>query len=311
MIYLINKEINTYKVLNIFIIFLFLVCSLKNGKISQKLNTDKISGNCYLSPENSGVRIIHFVITRFLIEFYKAFGFPKKLKNEDYIPNGIRVMKKYLINSLENQYCKNFVWILMLGNKADITLVKSLLNFNNSFEKEVLYENDVKPYIRNRTKGYDVLITTRIDYDDEIYYDAVNDARKQININKPILLYGYNRGVSFYESNRKYYEFNYISKEGVWSVFISLITVLNKVNGTYIIYDLGDHSYLRREILKSYKSLGIKEINYEPTIFESGEPKFIYVRQKFSGSYDISIKKLKTQIVTDFDVNKFYGKFNK
>ena len=75
----------------------------------------------------------------------------------------------------------------MLGNKADITLVKSLLKFNNSFEKEVLYENDVKPYIRNRTKGYDVLITTRIDYDDEIYYDAVNDVRKQININKPIL----------------------------------------------------------------------------------------------------------------------------
>ena len=70
----------------------------------------------------------------------------------------------------------------------------------------------MKPYIRNRTKGYDVLITTRIDYDDEIYYDAVNDVRKQININKPILLYGYNRGVSFYESNRKYYEFNYINK---------------------------------------------------------------------------------------------------
>ena len=42
-------------------------------------------------------------------------------------------MKKYLLNSLENQYCKNFVWILMLGNKADITHVKSLLNFNNVF----------------------------------------------------------------------------------------------------------------------------------------------------------------------------------
>ena len=194
----------------------------------------------------------------------------------------------------------------MLGNKADITHVKSLLNFNNSFEKQVLYENDVKPYIRNRTKGYDVLITTRIDYDDEIYYDAVNDVRKQINIEKPILLYGYNRGVSFYESNGKYYEFNYINIEGVWSIFISLITVLNQVNSTYTIYDIGDHSYLRTKILKSYKSFGIKEINYEPTIFDSGEPKFIYVRQKFSGSYDVSRKSIKSQIKTDFDLNKFY-----
>ena len=60
MIYIINKQININKVLYIFIIFLFLEYSLKNGKISQKLNTDKINGNCYLSPENSGVRIIKF-----------------------------------------------------------------------------------------------------------------------------------------------------------------------------------------------------------------------------------------------------------
>ena len=58
MIYIINKQININKVLYIFIIFLFLEYSLKNGKISQKLNIDKINGNCYLSPENSGVRII-------------------------------------------------------------------------------------------------------------------------------------------------------------------------------------------------------------------------------------------------------------
>jgi len=199
----------------------------------------------------------------------------------------------------------------MLGNDSNITYIKSLLNFNNSFEKEVLYKKDIKSYIKKRTKDFDVLITTRIDYDDEIYYDGVNDVRKQINIEKPILVYGYNKGVSFFESNDKYYEFYFNTTEGVWSVFISLVTVLNKVNDTYIIYDLGDHSFIRRNILKSYKSLGIKEINYEPAIFDSGEPKFIYVRQKFSGSYDFSTKIRKTQKEHDFDKNKFYGKFNK
>lgn len=56
-------------------------------------------------------------------------------------------------------------------------------------------------------KGYNVLITTRIDYDDRIYYDAVNDVRKAINISKPLFLYGYNRGVYYFESDGKYYDY--------------------------------------------------------------------------------------------------------
>ena len=59
MIYLINRNINTFKALYIFIILLFLISTLKNGKISKKLNTDKISENCYSSPDNSGIRIIY------------------------------------------------------------------------------------------------------------------------------------------------------------------------------------------------------------------------------------------------------------
>lgn len=39
-----------------------------------------------------------------------------------------------------------------------------------------------KNYVRNKSKGYNVLITTGIDYDDIIYYDAVNDVRKMFII---------------------------------------------------------------------------------------------------------------------------------
>jgi len=116
------------------------------------------------------------------------------------------------------------------------------------------------------------LITSRIDYDDSIYYDAVNDVRKIININRPILVHGYNRGVYYYEINRKYYDFylNFDNK-GAMSVFESLVIVLNKVNDTYTIYDLGDHTLVREQILKSYLRFGIKELNYEPAIFDNGD----------------------------------------
>ena len=288
----------------------FDLSKLKNkGENKEKIYISENSFNkCYLPFNDSNIKIIHLIITRFLIEFYKLYGFPNKLYEKDYIPNGIRVVKKYLIPSLENQSCKNFIWILMLGNNVNITLVKSLLDSNNSFDIKVIYLKDIKPFIRNVSIGYNVLITTRIDYDDCIYYDAVNDARKAINFDKPLFLYGYNRGVYYFEFNNNFYDYHYNYTDGAWSVFLSLILVLDKVNDTYTIYDLGDHSYVRKKILKSYKSYGIKELNYEPANFEHGEPKFIYVRQKFSGSYNVSKQILKRLVKYNFNLSKFYGK---
>ena len=305
----------------ILIIFILFFITFSNTNNQKKINKDRMNiintkksakinnsyNKCYLSMVD--IRIIHLVITRFLIEFYHNVLFPKKLYDEAYIPNGIRVLKKYLLPSLENQSCKNFTWILMIGDKANISYIKSILNFNNSFEKRVIYQKDIKNYVRNITKGFDVLITTRIDYDDIIYYDAVNDVRKAINIHKPILLYGYNRGVYYFELDGKYYDFYRDYKnEGCMSIFLSLIIVLNKVNDTYIIYDLITHKFIRKKLLKKYKSYGIKKLNYEPAIFDSGDPKFAWVRQNYSGTYFFTreIKKLLTKI-NNFNLSKFYG----
>ena len=264
---------------------------------------------CHLLLENLNIRIMHLIITRFLIIFYGKYGFPNKLYRKDYITNGIKVMKKYLIPSLENQSCKNFTWILMLGNKANITYVKSLINFNNSFESKIIYQKDIKNYVKNITKGFDVLITTRIDYDDMIYYDAVNDVRKAVNINKPLLLYGYNRGIMYFESEFKSCDFYFpYGNVGVWSIFATLILVLNKVNDTYIVYDLGDHTQIRKTVLEKYKSYGINELKYEPAIFDSGDPKFAWVRQKYSGMYEKYGKTIKGLKLYDFNISKFYGK---
>ena len=92
------------------------------------------------------------------------------------------------------------------------------------------------------------------------------------------------------------------------SIFISLITVLNKVNDTYTIYDLGNHVKIRATLLENYKSYGIKTINYEPGIFDDGEPKFVYVRQNYSWYYNKIGKNLKRLKEYHFNLLKFYGK---
>ena len=180
-----------------------------------------------------------------------------------------------------------------------------------SFKYKIVYQKDLKKYMIKNSKDLDFLITTRIDYDDCIYYDAVNDVRKMININKPILIHGYNSGLFYPELTKKYYQYIYNSNDGVWSVFGSLILVLNKVNDSYNIYDLGNHCFLKKTLMKSYKTFGIKEINYEPIIIDNGDPKFIYVRQNNSlcledtNKWGIDSEK---NIIINFNITKFFGK---
>ena len=284
---------------------LFNIYFLINLNLFQKKKAFQLK-KCYQCLEYPDIRINHLIITRFLMFFNKTFS--PKIYTEDYIKNGIRVMKKYLFPSLDNQSCKNFTWILILGDKANITYVKSLLNFNISFPYNVLFAKSLKNYIRNSNKDFDVLITTRIDYDDRIYYDAVNDVRKAININRPIILYGYNRGVYYSELDNKYYNFDLNCENGTMSIFISLITVLNKINDTYTVYDLKNHENIRKTLLEKYKSFGMKTINYDPAIFDNGDPKFVYVRQNYSWYYSINGENLKRLKEKNFNLLKFYGK---
>ena len=230
----------------------------------------------------------------------------KKIYSKEYIDNGIRVLKKYLIPSLQYQSCKDFIWMLKVGNKANITYLKSLLKFKIPFIAVVIYKKDYKSFIKNMAKNADILITTRIDYDDRIYWNAVNDVRKAINISKPILLYGYNRGFYYYEEYDIYTEFfRTYENEGTMSIFQSLIIIINKVNDTYTIHDLRGHRNARKNLLKNYKKFGLEKLDYEPAIMEIDEPKFVWVRQKFSGTINY-YKKPKTKAVY-FNLKQFYG----
>lgn len=317
----VNKSIEKIYFLFILFLYIFTITQIKRNIIEEciekygKSNNGKESipstNKCYVSSYNSNIKILHIIITRFLVKFSPNSKFNINFHKISYIQNGIRVLKKYLLYSLNAQTCKDFIWILMLGDDANITYVKSLLDLNNSFESLILYEKELKNYIKNKVYGSDILITTRIDYDDCIYYDAVNDVRKMININKPILIHGYNSGLFYPESTEKYYQYIYNNNNGVWGVFLSLILVLNKVNDNYNIYDLGNHCLLRQTLMKSYKTFGIMEINYEPIIIDYGDPKFIYVRQNYSHGLEDTNKwhiDSEKNIIFNFNITKFFGK---
>ena len=293
----------------IFILIIVNIFIINQTIILHKNKNDSLD-RCYIAPEFTNLKTIHFVITRFMIKHSRLKNFVEIIFKKEYILNGIRVLKKYLIPSLENQSCKQFIWILLLGDKADKMFIQSLLGTNNIFESELVYQRDLKRYIKNKSKGYDVLITSRIDYDDRIYYDAVNDVRKEIDLNKPMMIFGYDKGVYYYEIDNKYYEFYSTYKNlGCMSIFASLITILNKTNDTYNIFDLGTHVRIKKVLLEKYQKFGIKSLNYDPAVFDSGTAKFVWVRQNFSGDLNSSENINKWLKEKEFDLNKFYGKY--
>jgi hypothetical protein len=299
--FLIGCLISKLIFLKIFIIQKSKLISKLYIKYSQSKND-----NCFLSPENANKKIIHIIITNFIIDFYKADGFPKIIYTKEYLKNGIRVMKKYLLPSLQYQSCKDFIWMLKVGDKANITYLKSLLNIDIPFKSIIIYNKEYKNFIRNITKNIDILITTRIDYDDRIYWNAVNDVRKVINRTKPLFLYGYNRGFFYFEELDIYTHFfrNY-KNNGTMSIFQSLIIFMNKVNDSYTIYDLDSHTTARKYLLNNYKQFGLKKLDYEPAYIDYDSPKFVWVRQNFSGTLKY-FNKPKTKAV-HFNLDNFYG----
>jgi len=285
------------------LIFLIFINIIEKIQIIKKNKNNNFGKKCFLSFENPDIKIIHVILTRFLSYSNNS--------RKEYLTNGIRVMKKYLLPSLENQSCKDFIWVLLVGDRVNIASLKHLINFNNSFQWYIIYKKDIKKFLGNITKGFDILITTRIDYDDRIYYDAVNDVRKEINIQRPVILHGYNKGLYYFEFDNNYYDFEFKGKNGAFSIFESLIIVLNKVNNIFTIFDLGHHHSVRTNLLMNYKSYGIKSLNYEPTIFDNGAPKIIWVRQKYSCLYNRSLSKQFKKLLkinNNFNLSKFYGK---
>lgn len=90
-----------------------------------KNNNNKIAlERCYLISDYSNIKIIHIIITRFVLEFTRDKIFNPKIHSKDYITHQIFLMKKYLLNSLEHQSCKDFIWVLDLGDKANITNIQ-------------------------------------------------------------------------------------------------------------------------------------------------------------------------------------------
>jgi len=212
----------------------------------------------------------------------------KKEKLFDYslLSKAINVFKKFTLKSLENQTNKNFEIILKIHNEIseNSKAILELKSIKSSIKINILRKNETDNFIDNNAKEIDFLITTRIDHDDLIYYNAVNDVQKKCNYNIPLYYNGYIKGITMinndYKNCFKFYP-TYGNYRGTHSAFQSLVVNKKKVSKNLNIYSLGPHS----DQIDRFKSL-FNGFEFDKSFFNvnKDEDTYIYVKHDFNHS---------------------------
>ncbi len=179
--------------------------------------------------------IKHFIFVRFF-SFYDA-KYPHDIFDENFLLKQLPLAKNVL-NSLENQTNKDFELIFVLHPRFfdDVNYyfisfaleeyttlpIKFMRNDGGSYLFSPNLNPEVATLLEDAINNYDYVITTRIDYDDFIYKDAVADTQSKVKECDSVLGYGYCLGYE-YSLGDLYYRLGSWGGNGHMSPFQSLI----------------------------------------------------------------------------------------
>lgn len=252
------------------------------------------------------MNIKHLIITRFLNNDNMNLG--SSVLNEDIIEYRMKLMVKYLYASLNNQSNLNFTHVILVHENLPEKYIKKIYEIPSKFEKIVIksnvLENNGYSVVKNEYKNCDFLITSRIDDDDMIYFNAVEDIQKSIDNNTIISVHGYQNGCTMIDGETETFSHKTKPLGGMIAILLTLVINTKKNKKALSIYTLGRHTNIKNNIIENHKKLGIDIL---PDNFwklnSSINPAWVYVRHEKSDSQSkhITNKKIK------FDMNKMFG----
>lgn len=227
-------------------------------------------------------KIRHFVITRFLCS---DFGYGDKIKSPEFIAEGIRLLNKFFVPSLLNQTNHNFEVIFAIHNDIPYERIEGLSRIaTGDIKTHIVRWGSIDDFIYEQTADEDIVITTRMDYDDLVFSDAVsviqNLATKASNLE--YLWHGYTTGCTLIEDDEKHELHKMVKKydgDGAWSIFQSLVMFKRKKTS---IYCLGNHTEIKRTI--RFKNIGFT-YKEESFICDHRDMAYVWIRHADTGSH--------------------------
>ena len=238
--------------------------------------------------------INHFILTRFS---NKAFDkkFEEKIIDVKYLTKRLKLFKNNCYKSLRNQSNKNFKHIVLVNNLIPDVIYKELEKLEVVIVKEHEYQNGLNNYLYDNFdfSKCKYMITTRIDDDDMLFKNAINDIQNSFDDNLIVKFFGFRNGVTMDKRNRcMVFDSNY-SNNGMIALGLSLIVNFKKLGYVNFNIHCGDHSKVRKKFLNKYNKnncLNMSESYLNSTMFwecrKYDKPCFIYYRHIESHSYN-------------------------
>ena len=276
--------------------------SLSNRELNEgKSSTDNVDADRKRDEiSESKKRIKHFIEVRFFSE--QDVNYLYNVLSVRFLKPQI-VLANNLFRTLENQTNKNFE-VVFLTNPAYFDNPKYEFIFSELKKATALpltfaKGGTMKSLLRPAFNEYEFVIQSRIDFDDFIYKDAINDTQSKVDECNNILFYGYCKGYMYYNEKLCHYG-NLFNGNGHPAVLQSLImkSSFAKKLPTFTPYS-GGHIRFKVDMKKFLERNGV---NFSEDMFQQNTDTdaFVYYRHDFSHN----------TLIRDLDFNKVVDRYN-
>lgn len=170
----------------------------------------------------------HYLITRFNLraEYWDVTKNNEQLLTDEWMDNRMWLFENFCFPSVVGQTNQNFEWLLYFDTNTKEVYKNRIINLAANHQNVKVFFVDAMPsfmpevlkYIGQNTTEVPFLITTRIDNDDSIHVDFINEVQKQFSQQEY-------RAIDFIKGYSLQIEPCYIlgKKEHLYNPFISLI----------------------------------------------------------------------------------------
>lgn len=225
----------------------------------------------------------HFVIIRFFT--FDDPKYPYDIYDTDFLSKQLVLAKNNALPSLENQTNKNFELVFMLNDKffdnPKYEFVFSTLKNSSALPLTFIKNSDRLQLIEDACNNYDFVITSRMDFDDFLFKDAVADTQSKVDECTDILTYGYCKGFTYIRGNL-YNAFTTYKDLGHYGVLQSVIlkSAFAKTIPFVGVYDF-NHAKIKIRLKTFLEKNGVQ---FAERMFQRNTSvnAFIYIRHEFS-----------------------------
>ena len=253
--------------------------------------------------------IKHFIFIRIFPE--QGAHYPYNVLDVDFLAGQLELAKNNALRSLENQTCKNAEIIFVMHDKHFLdkkyeflfSTLKESTTFSCRFIKnlppykkdvsmaEVYAESEWGRLAKQAAEEYDFVIHSRLDLDDFIRKDVIEDTQNKVNECENILAYGYCQGYKYVEGDL--YEMCYGYKQNSHtSLMESIILNSEFARSMPFISIMGNglgHWRMKEKLTRFLESNGIKfsENMFQQNISYNA---YVYFQCRFSWWHHIENK---------------------